>query len=107
MILKKRYYFTFLCLVVALIATTSVFSQTTTKNDSIKKDTVPALKYNFKYNQKASLFLNGKTKYSVTYNKQLDKYIVVELLGDYKIGAPIYMTPLEFMNYRLKNDIKE
>lgn len=107
MILKKRYYFTLLCLVVALLATTSVFSQTTTRNDSIKKDTVPALKYNFKYNQKASLFLNGKTKYSVSYNKQLDKYIVVELLGDYKIGTPIYMTPLEFMNYRLKNDIKE
>jgi cell surface protein SprA len=104
--LKKQFYYTFVCLVVALLATTSVFSQSNVKNDTITKDSVPQLKYNFKYNQKASLFLNGQTKYSVTYNKQLDKYIVVELIGKYKVGVPKYMTPIEFMNYRLKNDMK-
>ena len=104
--MKKQFYYTFVCLVVALLATTSVFSQSNVKNDTITKDSVPQLKYNFKYNQKASLFLNGQTKYSVTYNKQLDKYIVVELIGKYKVGVPKYMTPIEFMNYRLKNDMK-
>ena len=46
--------------VVAILATTSVFSQTVkTKNDSIKKDSVPILKYNFKGNKKGSIFLSG------------------------------------------------
>ena len=106
--MKNRYLHILTLYVVALLATTSVFSQTnTTKNDTIKKDTVPALKYNFKANQKGSLFLNNPSTYSVVYDKKLNKYIIVEMLGDFKIGNPIFMTPEEYQKYRLKKDIKD
>ncbi|MBL4644062.1 MAG: cell surface protein SprA, partial [Flavobacteriaceae bacterium] len=90
------------------MATTSVFSQTTTtKQDSIKKDSIPKLKYNFKANQRGPLFLNNPSSYVVRFDKKLNKYIVVEKLGDFKIGIPIYMSPAAYQSYRLKKDIKE
>ena len=89
------------------MATIPVFSQTATKkNDSIKKDSIPTLKYNFKANQRGSLFLNNPSTFTVTFDKKLNKYIVVEKLGDFKVGVPIYMSPTEYQNYRLKKDIK-
>jgi len=106
--LRNRYFHTLIIYVVALLATTSVFSQTTTtKKDSIKKDSVPTLKYNFKANQKGSLFLNNPTSYVVTFDKKLNKYIVVEKLGNFKVGVPIYMSPAAYQSYRLKKDIRE
>ncbi len=106
--MRNRYFHTLIIYVVALLATTSVFSQTTTtKKDSIKKDSVPTLKYNFKANQKGSLFLNNPTSYVVTFDKKLNKYIVVEKLGNFKVGVPIYMSPAAYQSYRLKKDIRE
>ena len=106
--MKNRYFHTLIICVVALIATTSVFSQTTTtKQDSIKKDSIPKLKYNFKANQRGPLFLNNPSSYVVRFDKKLNKYIVVEKLGDFKIGIPIYMSPAAYQSYRLKKDIKE
>ena len=93
--------------VVAFLATTPVLAQTVIKkNDSIKKDSIPKLPFNFKAGQKGSLFLNSPSTYTVTYNKQLNKFIVVEKLGDFKIGIPKYMTPKEYEKYRLKKDIR-
>ena len=105
--MKKRYFHTFIIYVVALLATTSVFSQSTNQNkDTIKKDSVPALKYNFKSNQKATLYLSNATKFTVTYDKKLNKYIVVEMLDGYKVGIPKFMSPSEYQTYRLKKDIQ-
>jgi len=105
--LKNKYLHTFFLCVLAVLASTSVFSQTTkVENDSIKRDSIPALKYNFRSSQRGSLFLNNPSTYSVVYDKKLNKYIVVELLGDFKVGTPIYMTPDEYQKYRLKKDIK-
>ena len=105
--MKRNHFHTLLICVVAFLATTTVFSQTVKKkNDSIKKDTIPTLKYNFKKSQKGSIFLNAPTTYSVTFDKKLNKYIVVEVLDNYKVGEPIFMSPLEYQNYRLKKDIK-
>jgi len=106
--LSRTYFHRLLICVVAILATTTVFSQTVkTKNDSIKKDTIPALKYKFKAHQKGSIFLNPPTTYSVTFDKKLNKYIVVEFLDDFKVGNPIFMSPEEYQKYRLKKDIKE
>ena len=78
--MKRNHFHTLLICVVAFLATTTVFSQTVKKkNDSIKKDTIPTLKYNFKKSQKGSIFLNAPTTYSVTFDKKLNKYIVVEV----------------------------
>lgn len=105
--MKKRYFHTFIIYVVALLATTSVFSQSTNQDkDTIKKDSVPALKYNFKSNQKATLYLSNATKFTVTYDKKLNKYIVVEMLDGYKVGIPKFMSPSEYQAYRLKKDIQ-
>jgi cell surface protein SprA len=106
--LRNPYFHRLLVVVVALLATTTVLSQTVkTKNDSIKKDTIPVLKYNFKAHQKGSIFLNPPTTYSVVFDKKLNKYIVVEFLDDFKVGNPIFMSPAEYKKYRLKKDIKE
>ena len=106
--MRNNYFHTLIICVVALLATTSVFSQTTSaKKDSIKRDSVPKLKYNFKANQRGVLFLNNPSSYVVTFDKKLNKYIVVEKLGDFKVGIPIYMSPAEFQSYRLKKDIKD
>ena len=93
----------------ALIASVVLFAQNTTKkNDSIskKKDTVVPLKYNFNFNQKAHLFLNNPTSVQVTYDKSIDKFVIVEKIGDYLIGTPMYLTPREYNKFRLKNDVK-
>lgn len=85
------------------------FSQNT-KSDTTnvaKKDSVIPLKYNFKYNQNGSLFLNNPTQKTVTYDKKLNKFMVVEKIGDYQVGTPIFLTPEEYDEYRLKNDIKD
>ncbi len=96
--------FTALTLLVSVVS----FSQsgTTSNTQGQKKDTVIPLKYNFKYNQKGKLFLNNPSKIQVTYDKALNKFMIVEKIGDYFVGVPIYMTPREYEQYRLKNDIK-
>ncbi len=106
--MRNRYVHAFVMCVVALFATTALFSQSTNiKKDSILRDTVPKLKYNFKANQKGSLFLNNPSSYVARFDKKLNKYIVVEKLGDFKIGVPMYMSPKAYQAYRLKKDIKD
>lgn len=106
--MKNKHINIFILYVVALLAATSVYSQTTTtQKDSISKDSIPILKYKFNPNQKGSLFLNTPSTYSVVFDKKLNKYIVVEMLGDFKIGNPIFMSPEEYEKYRFKNDIKD
>ena len=76
--MKNKHINIFILYVVALLAATSVYSQTTTtQKDSISKDSIPILKYKFNPNQKGSLFLNTPSTYSVVFDKKLNKYIVV------------------------------
>ncbi|REH56491.1 protein involved in gliding motility SprA [Tenacibaculum gallaicum] len=97
-------------LLTALTVLVSVvsFSQSTQKDsiNPVKKDTVIPLKYKFKYNQNGTLYLNNPTQKVVTYDKALNKFMVVEKIGDYYVGTPIFMTPKEYDEYRLKNDLK-
>lgn len=94
--------------VVAIFATTNSYSQKkTVAQDTIKKDTIPKLRYPFKSKQQGSLFLKNPSTYTVTFNKKLNKFIVVEKIGDFKVGTPIYMSPIEYERYRLKKDIKD
>ncbi|WP_442265069.1 cell surface protein SprA [Tenacibaculum sp. ZS6-P6] len=93
----------------ALLVSVVLFAQNTTKkNDSIsrKKDTIIPLKYNFNFNQKAHLFLNNPSSVQVTYDKSIDKFVIVEKIGNYLIGTPMYLTPREYDKFRLKNDVK-
>lgn len=83
-----------------------ISAQTTTKKDSIpvKKDTL-SLTYNFNHNQIGSLLLKYPSKLEVIYDKVLNKYILVEKVGDYYIKTPIFMTPEEYKKYRLQRDM--
>ncbi len=85
------------------------FSQSIEKSDSLtirKIDTVP-LKYNFSHKQRGSLFLNYPSNLQVTFDKDINKFVLVEKIGDYYVGTPIFMTPREYDKYRLKNDMKD
>ncbi|OSY87144.1 hypothetical protein WH52_12830 [Tenacibaculum holothuriorum] len=83
------------------------FSQNTSQDSTnvVKRDTIP-LKYNFNANQKGSLFLNNPSQTQITYDKALNKFIIVEKIGNYYVGTPIFLTPEEYNKYRLKNDMK-
>ncbi|CAM1345870.1 T9SS outer membrane translocon Sov/SprA [Tenacibaculum crassostreae] len=84
------------------------FSQNTQSDstNTVKKDTVIPLKYNFNHNQNGTLFLNNPVQKEITFDKTLNKFKIVEKIGDYCIGTPIYMTPSEYDQYRLKNDLR-
>ena len=87
----------------ALLVSVVLFAQNTTKkNDSIsrKKDTVIPLKYNFNFNQKAPLFLNNPSSIQITYDKSIGKFVIVEKIGDYLIGTPMFLHHSLIETYR-------
>ncbi len=92
----------------AILVSVVSFSQSgqTNTTNNVKNDTIVPLKYNFKSYQNGSLFLQNPTQQVVTYDKALNKFVIVEKIGDYYIGTPIFMTPEEYDKYRLKNDLK-
>ena len=81
-------------------------AQTSTSKDStnIQKDTIP-LKYDFKHTQKGGLFLDDLAKKVVVFDKALNMYVIVEKIGDYYTKTPIFLTPKEYEQYRLKRDM--
>ncbi|MEX6626617.1 T9SS outer membrane translocon Sov/SprA [Tenacibaculum salmonis] len=106
--MKKTVINIFLTTLTLLVSVVS-FSQNTVSNkkNAVKKDTVIPLKYNFSNNQKGGLFLNNPTEKIVSYDKAIHKFVLVEKIGDYYIGTPIFMTPNEYKKYRLNNDLKD
>lgn len=105
----KRIFSNTLFITLALLVSVVSFSQNTPKIDSIavvKNDTIVPLKYNFKNNQTGGLFLNNPSAIEVSYDKVLNKFVVIERVGDYRIGTPIFMSPREYDKYRLRNDMK-
>ena len=81
-------------------------AQTNTSKDSIevKKDTLK-LRYNFNNTQKGGLFLDDLAKKEVIFDKALNKYVIIEQIGDYYTKTPIYLTQKEYQQYRLKRDM--
>lgn len=98
----------FLLLVVALIANTSIYGQKNKKKDSItvQKDTV-VLKYNFKKNQTGGLFLDDLAEKEIIFDKDLNKYVIIEKIGNYSTRTPIFLTPNQYAQYRLKRDMMQ
>lgn len=96
-----------ICLFFVAFVTNSIAAQTNTqKKDSVpkKKDSL-GLRYNFQHGQTGNLLLKYPSKYDVIYDKDLDKYIIVEKIGDYYIKTPIFMTAEEYKKYRLQRDM--
>ncbi|PQJ79480.1 cell surface protein SprA [Polaribacter porphyrae] len=70
----------------------------------VKKDTVQ-LKYDFKHTQKGGLFLDDLAKKEIIFDKALNKYVIIEKIGDYYTKTPIFLTRKEYERYRLKRDM--
>ncbi len=97
----------FLFLAFAFIANTS-YAQTDKDTDSItvKKDTLD-LRYNFKKEQTGGLFLDYLAEKEIIFDKDLNRYVIVEKIGDYYTKTPIYLTQKEYADYRLRRDMTQ
>jgi cell surface protein SprA len=84
----------------------SLQAQTKQSKDStnVKKDTLN-LRYNFNHTQKGGLFLDDLAKKEVIFDKALNRYVIVEKIGDYYTKTPIFLTRKEYAQYRLKRDM--
>ena len=82
----------------------SSYAQSTKSKDSttVEKDT---LKYNFNHTQKGSLFLDDLAEKEVIFDKELNRYVILEKIGDYYTKTPVFLTQKEYQQYRLKRDM--
>ncbi len=96
----------FLLIVFTCVASISLQAQVTTKKDSIvnPKDSLQ-LRYNFKKNQTGGLFLDYLAKKEIIFDKDLNKYVIIEKIGNYYTRTPIFLTRREYAQYRLKRDM--
>ncbi|MEO9571076.1 MAG: cell surface protein SprA [Polaribacter sp.] len=98
----------FLFFVFAGTASIASYSQINNKTDSLftKKDTLK-LRYNFKKVQTGGLFLDYLAKKEIVFDKELNKYVILEKIGNYQTRIPIYLTPKQYAQYRLKRDMMQ
>ncbi|PHR70172.1 MAG: cell surface protein SprA [Lutibacter sp.] len=91
-----------------------VFSQTppsitppniTQDSTSVATDSI-SLPYNFNNAQSGNLILNNPAEIEITYDSSIDMYILRRKIGDYYVSDPVYMTPREYREYALKQDIQ-
>lgn len=68
-------------------------------------DSVPELPYEFNNTEDGSLFLTKPSQVEVIYDPSINRYIITEKIGDYYVAQPLYLTPDEYADYRLKQDI--
>ncbi|WP_299015396.1 cell surface protein SprA [uncultured Polaribacter sp.] len=97
---------TFLFLVITFSVNLVSYAQNTKEQDStgVKKDSIK-LRYNFKNTQKGGLFLDDLAEKEIIFDKTLNRYVIVEKVGNYWTRTPIYLTPREYEKYRLKRDM--
>ncbi len=51
------------------------------------------------------MYLDDLAKKEIIFDKLLNKYVIVEKIGNYATRTPIYLTPKEYQQYRLKRDM--
>lgn len=71
---------------------------------------IPIIPYSFESEgQQSPLFLNQPTNvtYSVEYDANTNQYVVQEMVGNRKVGAPKLMSPEEFADYRMEKSMRE
>ena len=95
-------------LVFAFLANSSLYAQKIQENDSttVKKDSIQ-LKYNFKKSQTGGLFLDYLAKKEIIFDKDLNKYVILEKIGDYHTRTPVFLSPKEYTQYRLRRDMTQ
>ena len=97
----------FILFIVAFLANTSTYAQKKKKDSIIvNKDSI-ILKYNFKKNQTGGLFLDYLANKEIIFDKDLNKYVIVEKIGNYYTKTPVFLSPKEYAQYRLKRDMTQ
>ncbi len=83
----------------------SSFAQTVEKDTTLVKKDTTKLKYNFNHLQSGGLFLKNPSEMEIIFDTELNKYVVVEKVGNYYVRTPIFMSPKEYEKYRLQRDM--
>lgn len=95
----------FLILSFIVLGNVILQAQTQEKDSTaVQKDSLE-LPYKFKKDQKGGLFLDDLAKKEVVFDKILNKYVIVEKIGDYETRTPIFLTQEQYAKYRLKKDM--
>ena len=96
----------FLLILFTFTVNLSSYAQTNKSKDStnIKKDTLQ-LKYDFNHTQKGGLFLDDLAQKEIIFDKELNRYVIIEKIGKYYTKTPIFLTQREYQQYRLKRDM--
>ncbi len=96
----------FLLILFTFTVNLSSYAQTNNSKDStnIKKDTLQ-LKYDFNHTQKGGLFLDDLAQKEIIFDKELNRYVIIEKIGKYYTKTPIFLTQREYQQYRLKRDM--
>ncbi|WP_435413983.1 cell surface protein SprA [Polaribacter aestuariivivens] len=99
---------TFLFLTVTFAVSLTTYAQKNSEKDTllVKNDSLK-LRYDFNSNQKGGLFLDDLAEKVVIFDKVLNRYVIVEKIGNYYTKTPIYLTPREYEKYRLKRDMMQ
>ncbi|MDV7186234.1 cell surface protein SprA [Lutibacter sp. TH_r2] len=104
---KQRIYTCILILFVSI----SFNLQAQVVPPGVQKDTVEtyskvdSLKYPFSRDKEGSLFLSDPSKQEIVYDTELQKFVIIEKIGNSIIKRPIYMSQEEYKEYRLKKDM--
>jgi cell surface protein SprA len=89
------------------MAGSTVYGQENKKDSiSVKKDSV-GLRYNFKKEQTGGLFLDYLADKEIIFDKELNKYVIIEKIGDYLTKTPVFLSQKEYAQYRLKKDMTQ
>ncbi len=96
----------FLFLTITFTVGFATHAQNNTEKDTTAV-TTPAidLRYDFKSTQKGGLYLDDLAEKEIIFDKLLNTYVIVEKIGNYATRTPIYLTPKEYQQYRLKRDM--
>jgi cell surface protein SprA len=99
---------TFLFITITFAVSFTSYAQNNTEKDSIglAKDSLD-LRYDFKSTQKGGLYLDDLAKKEIIFDKVLNKYVIVEKIGNYYTRTPIYLSPTAYQKYRLKRDMRQ
>jgi cell surface protein SprA len=97
---------TLLCFTITFLVHFTAYTQNNIEKDSIAKVTDSLnLRYNFKHTQKGGLYLDDLAEKEIVFDKMLNKYVIIERIGNYDTRTPIYLSPKDYQKYRLKRDM--
>ena len=96
----------FLLVLFTFTVNLSSYAQTNSSQDStnVKKDSLQ-LRYNFNHTQRGGLFLDDLAEKEIIFDRELNRYVILEKIGKYHTKTPIFLTQKEYQQYRLKRDM--